>query len=496
MLSQFTSALHLLLLLSVTSLAQECKSYPGDDSWPNLTVWQSLNETISGRLIKPSAVGAVCYPSNPSFNNDTCTSLLAVWTNTSFIALNPFLPDYNDESCPPDAPGYNCSTKGYPAYVINATNAADVQAGVNFARERNIRLVIKGTGHDYPGRSSGAGSLSIWTHNLRGIEVALNDPLALRYGGAAAVKVAAGHQFREIHAEVAKHNVTVVGGADPTVGIGGWILNGGHSPISGLYGLGADQVLSIEVVTADGRHLTVNETSEPELFWAVRGGGGSTYAVMLSVTVKAYPQIPAAYTRYSLVTTPYSETLYSLLAYLHTQVPAISEAGGMGYHYVVPRAGPNTSGVEIITGIWFFPHKTIEEMDTILDPIYTAINSSSWAIDSISLDQTKGTVPEIMSFYAQISADTTGVSGRYGSWLLDGPSLTQNFSALKEHFKAATPQPWLLISLVIAGPGTRNSVATIPGGSNAVLPAWRKAYAHVSKSYISQKYSRSNETLY
>jgi FAD/FMN-containing dehydrogenase len=78
----------------------------------------------------------------------------------------------------------------------------------------------------------------------------------------------------EIYSEAAKNKVTVVGGAGLTVGIGGWITGGGHSPISSKFGLGADRVLEMEVVTADGELRTVNSTSNPGLFWAMRGVSG------------------------------------------------------------------------------------------------------------------------------------------------------------------------------------------------------------------------------
>ncbi len=99
----------------------------------------------------------------------------------------------------------------------------------------------------------------------------MGDARAKKYGGVAAVKIAAGMRMREIYTEAAKHNITVVGGGDVDVGIGGWITGAGHSPISSKYGLGADQVLEMEVVTANGTHLTINETSYPGLFWAMRG---------------------------------------------------------------------------------------------------------------------------------------------------------------------------------------------------------------------------------
>lgn len=75
----------------------------------------------------------------------------------------------------------------------------------------------------------------------------------------------------ELYAVAAEKNITVVGGADLNVGIGGWITGAGHSPVSSKYGLGADQVIEMEVVTANGTFLTVNETSYPGLFWAMRG---------------------------------------------------------------------------------------------------------------------------------------------------------------------------------------------------------------------------------
>lgn len=225
MISRKSSYLQLLVL---TTSAQQCKTYPGEAAWPNATTWQALNETVSGRLTAPLALGAVCHRQTGSFNNDSCNTLSTQWSNTSFVASNPWLADYNDESCSPASSDSPCTTAGYPAYIISAAEVADVQAGLDFARTHNIRLVVKGTGHDFPGRSPGAGSLSIYTHNLRGMEVNMSDQTAMRYGGIAAVKIAAGMRFREIYTEAAKHNITIVGGADPGVGIGGWILNGGH----------------------------------------------------------------------------------------------------------------------------------------------------------------------------------------------------------------------------------------------------------------------------
>lgn len=475
---------YLQLLLVITS-AHQCKHYPGDPGWPNATTWLAFNDTVSGRLTVPNALGSICHSNSPAFNNATCFELNEQWPNTSFVADNPYLADYNDESCPPSSANTSCTTAGYPAYIISATNAADVQAGINFARDHNIRLIVKGTGHDFPGRSSGSGSLSIYTHNIRGMTMNMHDSYALRYGGIASVTIPAGHQMRDVYTFAAANNITIVGGADPNVGIGGWILNGGHSPLSSLYGLGADQILSLEVVTEDGAHLTVNETSHSDLFWALRGGGGSTFAVMISVTVKAYPRVSVPITQYSFATAANTDTFWSMLAYFHAHIPRISEAGGMGYHYLVHGSSVGMPDVDIIAGAWFFPTKTVEQMTAVLKPLSVGINTSSWAVDPIYQTANTSIVPDAMAFLALAPGETAGVSGRLGSWLLDGPSLTGDFEKLKEGLKAAVPRPWNMISHVVAGPGVRNAVATIPGGGNAVLPAWRKAYTHIGMSTVS-----------
>lgn len=468
-----------IFLLSTSAL--QCKNYPGDPGWPNATSWQALNETVGGRLSTPTPLGAVCHPSNPNFNNRTCSVVLSEWSNTSFIATNPFLADYNDESCPPTVPDSNCSTNRYPAYTIAATDAADVQAGINFARTNNLRLVIKGTGHDYPGRSSGAGSLSIHTHNIRGIDVTLEDPVAVRYGGVASVKIAAGHRWGEVYVEVTKHNITVIGGSDPSVGVGGWILNGGHSPLSSTYGLGADQILALEVVTADGQHLNLNETSYPDLFWALRGGGGSTYAVMLSVTVKAYPPTSLSLATYFLATTADSDEFWSMMAYFHSQIPSISEAGGAGYHYLTRGPSIGMPAIDALSGVWLFPNKTPEQLHAVLDPVFAAMNASDWATIPLYLAINSSGPLDANTYLSMDVPEKAGISGRLGSWLMDDHALTSNFTKLKENLKAANPDSWTMISHVVAGPGVRNAVENLPGGSNAVLPAWRKAYDHLGR---------------
>lgn len=130
---------------------QYCKPVPGSTDWPTITDWQALNTSVSGRLIAPVPPGLVCQNNSSAHSTAACTELLTQWGNSSFHANDPFTTDYNDDSCLPD-PRAPCLTAMLPAYVVNATNPADVQAAVAFAYRTGVRLIVKGTGHDYLGR--------------------------------------------------------------------------------------------------------------------------------------------------------------------------------------------------------------------------------------------------------------------------------------------------------------------------------------------------------
>lgn len=140
-----------------------------------------------------------------------------------------------------------CLQGAYPTYVVNASTVAQVQLAVNFARNSNIRLVVKNTGHDYNGKASGKGALSIWTHWLKdkAYYPDFNASDGSYHGPAA--KFGAGIQVFEAYEFAKSIGMTVVGGEGVTVGLGGgYTAGGGHSPLSSLYGLAADQVLALE----------------------------------------------------------------------------------------------------------------------------------------------------------------------------------------------------------------------------------------------------------
>ena len=111
---------------------------------------------------------------------------------------------------PENGPDGNCTLGGFPVYSVNVSTVAQVQLAVNFARNANVRLVIKNTGHCYLGKSSGAGALSVWTHNLKDIEY-IPEYDGPGYQGPA-LKVGAGVTVKEVYEAADKHDGIVLGG--------------------------------------------------------------------------------------------------------------------------------------------------------------------------------------------------------------------------------------------------------------------------------------------
>ena len=128
-----------------------CKPIVGSPSWPSASDWQALNKSISGGLIAPVPPGLVCQTNSSVYSVQACATVYSEWSNSSWHALDPFTTDYNDDSCLP-SPQAPCSTAPLPVYVVNATNVADVQAAIRFAHRTGVRLIMKGTGHDFLGR--------------------------------------------------------------------------------------------------------------------------------------------------------------------------------------------------------------------------------------------------------------------------------------------------------------------------------------------------------
>lgn len=215
--------------------------------------------------------------------------------------------------------------------------------------------------------------------------------------------------------------------------------------------------------------------------WVLQAGG-STYAVIISATIKAYPSISTAEYLFSYNTTSDSDTFWSMTAYFHSQLPWLSEAGLMGYYFAFPRA-PGVQNQSIqgqVSGQLLGPGLSVSEVQSLVKPMEEYISNPDWA-DKVFVSGIGAEHQDFAAWWARSEPQAAGYSGRLGSRLLGAKALTSDFEALQVALKISTPAPWNLLGHLTAGPGTHSPPDGIPGGSNAVGPGWRKAYTHIGK---------------
>jgi len=250
------------------------RTRPGMPGWPADADWAALKEATSGRLSPISP---------PPLDGPDAQKLLS---NPFYIADQPGLTQSS---------GWLDAWRSSPsAYVVAAETTADVVAAVRFARAHNLRLVVKGRGHSYLGASNAPDSLLLWTRRMDGVTV--HDaftPAGSKAAPVPAVSAAAGamwlHAYQAVTVGAGRY---VQGGGCTTVGVAGLVQGGGFGSFSKGFGTAGASLLEAEIVTADGEVRIVNHVQEPDLFWALKGGGGGTFGVVTRLTLATH-ELPA-----------------------------------------------------------------------------------------------------------------------------------------------------------------------------------------------------------
>jgi FAD/FMN-containing dehydrogenase len=244
---------------------------PGDAGWPPASAWDKLNNAVNGNLV----------PLKNPFTLDSASVFKNIG-NPYFISNNPALTQtlgwVDAWQCQPSV------------YAVEAKSTSDVVAAVNFARDNHLRLVVKGGGHSYLGKSSAPDSLLVWTRNMHAINVQEQFiPIGCETTQTAqpVVVVESGAIWGQVYNEVTTKNGRYVqGGGCLTVGVSGLIQGGGFGSFSKYYGLAAAALLQAEVVLADGSVQIVNASNHPDLFWALKGGGGGSFGVITKMVLR------------------------------------------------------------------------------------------------------------------------------------------------------------------------------------------------------------------
>jgi FAD/FMN-containing dehydrogenase len=261
---------------------------PGQPGWPVAADWAKLGAAVGGRLAPVTM---------PDLTSPDAKALLG---NPFYLADQPGLSEFS---------GFLDGWRSSPsAYAVAAENVADVVAAVRFARTHNLRLVIKGRGHSFFGASNAPDSLLLWTRRMDDVTVhEAFTPASSKAPPVPAVSCGAGamwlHAYQAVSVGAGRY---VQGGGCTTVGVAGLVQGGGFGSFSKSFGSAAASLIEAEVVTADGTVRIVNHAREPDLFWAIKGGGGGTFGVVTRLTLATH-ELPQTFGTVRLVLNAHSD---------------------------------------------------------------------------------------------------------------------------------------------------------------------------------------------
>lgn len=426
----------LFVLASLIAPAASVGSFscqPGQACWPSLEEWHRFNQTVSGRLKVPVMLSSPCFPSSPNFDQNICANVLGNYFNGTFRESTYGAQQITEwEACgsancypgivPPQGP--TCALGRISPLYVDAETPYDVSATLAFAKQHGIRIVVKNTGHDYLGRSAAANTLGLRTHNMNNMTfessfIAQNCTASNKQNVGI---IGAGVTAEDAMAFFRSHGMMVTIGGCPTVGIaGGFGQGGGHGPLAPTYGLMVDQAVEFDVVTTDGVFRTINACNEPDLFWAMRGGGGQSYAILINYKFQVYPQTQWATWRLEATLTPDSANvtqntvLKDILTALSNEQPTWSKNHLAGYDVLSPTS---VTFLEILPAAGD-PLGTVKQLTANFNSFLTNHSGVNITMNSYEV------FPDEQGFYTG-QADYLARSGGVGASILNPSRLITN----------------------------------------------------------------------
>jgi len=464
---------------------------PSDACWPTAAQWAALNASVGGGVLALRPEGAPCVvaPLSPA-----CAEVEASWTNASWRRAQPGASQYplweadarTGANC--WTPGAPCSQGNVPPFAVAARTAAaggvaDVAAALRFAQAHNLRLVVKASGHDMQGRSTGAGALLVWLAALDAVAVHA-DGFRACDGDAATPAVTAqpGATAGALQAALGDTFVIVTGSARTVSAAGGHVLGGGHSYASPAYGLAADNLLAAQVALATGSVVTASACSHADLFWALRGGGGSSVGIVLNATYRLHPNPPVGVTGMELGVELKQGVVSAdlLLQLLFSSSPALLDparsAGGVwgGYWFLTPGpTGPASfAALLVFNGSQAAAESSISSVIARL-----AGDPAQFSIASLAFTP----YANMNAFHEAIDpppGETTGSWSAWGSRLLPAAAVTDAARLANVSAALATVAQYVrVLGHLVAGGAV--AAADPTGAATALTPAWRTAVGHL-----------------
>ena len=257
---------------------------------------------------------------------------------------------------------WNAMVDKRPALIARCSGTADVINSVNFARENNLLISVRGGGHNFPGNSVCNDGLMIDLSRMTGVRV---DPAAMT------VRAQGGTKWGAFDHETQAFGLAAPGGTDVDTGIAGLTLGGGIGWLSGSYGLSCDNLVSADVVTADGRSLTASPGENPDLLWALRGGGGN-FGVVTSLEYQLHPVGPEVLAGWLIYPSEKVREFFALvndftdgmpdemnlITFLHT----LPDGGGKACSILLCYHGPIEDGKRVIRPLREFGPPIVDDV--------------------------------------------------------------------------------------------------------------------------------------
>ncbi|KAJ7717139.1 FAD-binding domain-containing protein [Mycena metata] len=464
---------------------------PGALSTPILKVsdaqWHTLNTTVGGRLHAATPFSLPCFSKynnlTVSVDEASCAAIQANYTSPTF-RLQSFSANMNVEfeTCMSTQSGClldttnprsllatdetSCNQGEIPPYYIDVSTASDIQAAFKFSGATGVPLSIKNTGHDYLGRSRRRDSLGLWTHNLQTMNYdAQFVPEQCDSAPRKAITVGAGVTTQQVYEFADANNAIFIGAYAQTVGVsGGWLMGGGHSVLSPSFGLGVDRVLEIKIVTPDGKLRTANACQNADLFWALRGGGGGTFGVVIESTHLVEDRIPI-----QVINMTFTPTAANLQEYFEILVNTSAKWGAQGWGGHINRV---PAGI-----IYVNPRLSLSEATASMAQLvaFAQANNGTATIETLS-----SWLPFFTRFIVQVQAPV-GNSMVIGSRLMPQAlfQTTEGRSRLVAHLLNQTAEfgmPYIPVSTPISFNYTP--------GTTSVTPAWRNSLWELSSGFV------------
>ncbi|KAJ6060182.1 FAD binding domain protein [Penicillium canescens] len=401
-----------------------CRCRPHQSCWPVEQEWSALNSSVQGNLQATQPVAATCHEGNKK----ACAAITQQWTNSTWRTTQPGAVQWENWETRPElnesrrleTPKATCGQGRISLYSVLAKSAPTSKQQFDLhilVEEHYIHRRVQARGNS----------------KERG----------------PAVTIGAGINLIELYAAVGKKGRTVVAGTSHTVGAaGGYIQGGGHSLMGPWKGMAADNVLEFQVVTANGTLVTANSHQNPDLFWALRGGGGGTFGVIVSATLRTFDEAPVTMVNLNVSTVAQNPGFWGAMTDFHPAIPSLNDAGASGYYFISPNVPFKNMEVSRLSILLFSPNQTnVAKTDKLVAPLQWKLNGTVGLITEYATIP----FPTIHSLLSGLlirgNMDPTGQSVILGSRLFS-----------------------------LAGGAIAKNAESVDNGIN---PAWRKAATHM-----------------